>query len=143
MKKFIYILLITILGFSFTSCKKTEYHKVMFEIKFLQSPSNGNSNFIEVNCNPSYSSNAPTLDRFNIPQVWRYEYFGLEKGQKVVFSVRGQLSYYYEMRVYIDGNEVSYLKVKVSDSTYYDDHIEESSGLNTSKYDTGLIEFVY
>lgn len=143
MKKFIYILLISILGFSFTSCKKTDYHKVMFEITFLQSPSTGNSNFIEVNCNPSYSGNGPTIDRFNIPQVWRYEYLGLEKGQKVSFGVRGQLSYYYEMRVYIDGNEVSYLKVKVSDSNCYDDHIEASSGLNTSTYDTGLIEFVY
>ena len=145
MKKFIYILLITILGFSFTSCKKTEYHKVMFEITFLQSPNMGNSNFIEVNCNPSYASSGkgPTIDRFNIPQVWRYEYLGLEKGQKVSFSVRGQLSYYYEMRVYIDGTEVSYLRVKVSDSNYYDDHIEESHGLNTSSYDTGLIEFIY
>jgi len=143
MKKFIYILLVSILGF--TSCKKTEYHKVMFEITFLQTPSNGSSNFIEVNCNPSYASSGkgPTIDRFNIPQVWRYEYLGLERGQKVLFGVRGQLSYHYEMKVYIDGTQVSYLKVKVSDSNYYDDHVEASSGLNTSQYDTGLIEFVY
>ena len=143
MKKFICILLIFILGFSFTSCKKKDYHKVMFEITFLQIPATGNSNSIEVYVTPSYADNKPYINRLNVPKVWRYEYIGLEKGQKVLFGVRGQLSYYYEMRVYIDDREVSYLKVKVSDYNYYDAHIEESSGLNTSNYDTGLIEFVY
>lgn len=143
MKNFIYLFLITLFTFSFTSCKKKDYHKVTYEITFLQTPNTGSSNFIEVGCNPSYSDKGPTIDRFNIPQVWRYDYMGLEKGQKVSFSVRGQLSYYYEMRVFIDGSEVSYMKVKVSDTNYYDDHIESSHGLNTSTADTGLIEFIY
>jgi len=48
------------------------------------------------------------------------------------------------MRVFIDGTEKSYRKVKVSDNTYYDDHVEESRGLNDKEYeDTGLIEFKY
>lgn len=143
MKNFIYLFLITLFTFSFTSCKKKDYHKVTYEITFLQTPNTGSSNFIEVGCNPSYSDKGPTIDRFNIPQVWRYDYMGLEKGQKVSFSVRDQLSYYYEMRVFIDGSEVSYMKVKVSDTNYYDDHIESSHGLNTSTADTGLIEFIY
>lgn len=147
MKKFIYILLITILGFSFTSCKKTEYHKIVFEITFLGTPGTGSSSFIEVYVIPAYieSEKAPrSPDRFNIPQVWRYEYLGLEKGQKVHFLVRGQLSYYYEMRIYIDDVEVSYRRVRVSDTSYYSDHVEESYGLNDkSTHDTGIIEFVY
>jgi len=144
MKNFIYLILVTLIGLSFTSCKKTEYHKVTFEIIFLQSPASGNSNMIEVYATPNYSDNKPYLNRLNVPQVWRYEYLGLEKGQVVRFLVSGQLSYYYEMRVYIDDVEVSYRKVKVSDNTYYDDHVEESSGLNDKEYeDTGLIEFTY
>lgn len=147
MKKFIYILLITILGFSFTSCKKTEYHKIVFEITFLNSPGTGSSSFIDVYVIPAYveREKAPRIpDRFNIPQVWRYEYLGLEKGQKVHFLVSGQLSYYFEMRIYIDDVEVSYRRVRVSDTSYYSDHVEESYGLNDkSTHDTGIIEFVY
>jgi len=144
MKKSIFILLITIFSFSFTSCKKTEYHKVVFEITFLGSPGMGSSSFIDVYILPNYSDKKPFIDRFNIPQVWRYEYLGLEKGQKVHFLVRGQLSYYFEMRVFIDGVEKSYRKVRVSDNSYYDDHVEESYGLNDkSTHDTGIIEFIY
>lgn len=144
MKKFIYLFFITIIGFSFTSCKKTEYHKVVFEITFLGSPGTGASNFIDIYVTPSYSDRKPSIDRFNIPQVWRYEYLGLEKGQKVHFLVNGQLSYHFEMRVYVDGVEKSYRRVKVSDNSYYDDHVEESRGLNDkANYDTGVIEFTY
>jgi len=144
MKNYIYTILIVILGFSFTSCKKKDYHKVKFEITFLQTPATGNSDFIEVLASPSYSDKKPYLNRLNIPQVWTYEYLGLEKGQTVHFLVSGQLSYYFEMRVYIDGVEKSYRRVKVSDNTYYDDHVEESRGLNDKDYeDTGIIEFKY
>lgn len=144
MKNLIYILLITVFSFSFTSCKKNDYHKVTFEITFLGTPGTGASNFIEVYATPSYSDKKPFVDRFNIPKVWSYEYIGLEKGQKVHFLVRGQLSYYFEMRVFIDGVEKSYRKVRVSDNSYYDDHVEESYGLNDkSTHDTGIIEFIY
>jgi hypothetical protein len=144
MKKFIYAVLITILGFSFTSCKKQDIHKITYEVIFLQTPSTGSSDLIEITAKPSYSDLKPAVDRLNIPQKWTYEYVGLEKGQKVTFGVRAQLSYYYEMRVYIDGVQVSYMKVKVSDNTYYDDHVEEHSGLNdNTQYDTGLITFTY
>lgn len=144
MKHFIYILLIFVFGFSFTSCKKKEYHKVVFEITFLQTPSTGSSNMIEVYTTPSYADSKPYINRLNVPKIWRYEYLGLEKGSRVHFLVSGQLSYYFEMRVYIDGTEVSYRRVKVSDNTYYDDHVEESYGLNDKAYeDTGLIDFIY
>jgi hypothetical protein len=48
------------------------------------------------------------------------------------------------MRVFIDGVEKSYRKVRVSDTNYYDDHVEESYGLNDkSNEDMGVIQFVY
>ena len=144
MKKLIYILFVIIFSFSFSSCKKTEYHKVMFEITFLGSPNTGSSNFIDIGVVPNYPNTKPFVDRFNVPQVWRYEYLGLEKGQKVYFSVYAQLSYYFEMRVYIDGVEKSYRRVKVSDNTYYACQIEESYGLNDkSTSNRAVIEFTY
>lgn len=143
MKNFIYFIMIVVIGFTFTSCKKTDYHKITFEVTFLGTPNTGSSNFIEIYATPNYSDKKPSIDRFNIPQVWRYEYMGLEKGQKVQFSVRGQLSYHFEMKVYIDGVEKSYRRVIVSDNSYYDDHVEESYGLNTATEDMGIIEFTY
>jgi hypothetical protein len=47
------------------------------------------------------------------------------------------------MRVFIDGVQKSYSRVIVSSHTYYDDHVEESYGLNESTDDMGLIEFTY
>ena len=144
MKTIIIFLILTLTVF-FTSCKKTEQqHKVTFEITFLNGPSTGNSSYIEVYTLPNYSDKKPYVDRFNLPQVWRYEYIGLKKGDLVHFLVRGQLSYFFEMKVFIDGVEKSYRKVKVSDNSYYDDHVEESRGLNDkSSHDTGIIEFTY
>jgi len=143
MKKILYISLIAV--FSLVSCKKeVEYHKLTYEITFLNSPGKNSSNFIEVSISPEYPEKDAYVDRFNIPQVWRYDYLHLEKGQKVQFLVRGQLSYYFEMRIYLDGVETSYRRVIVSDYTYYADHVEESRGLNDkSNVDMGIIEFVY
>jgi len=141
MKKIIYILIVTLI--TFTSCKKTAYHKITFEVTFLDTPGTGASNFIQIYATPSYSDKEPSIDRFNIPQVWRYDYVGIKKGQKVQFCVRGQLSYHFEMKVYIDDVEKSYRRVIVSDNSYYDDHVEESHGLNTATDDMGIIEFTY
>jgi hypothetical protein len=48
------------------------------------------------------------------------------------------------MRVFIDGVQKSYRRVIVSDNSYYDDHVEESYGLNDKEsHDTGIIEFIY
>ena len=116
----------------------------MYEITFLGSPGTGSSNFIDVAAKPSYQDNKPYIDRFNVPQIWRYEYVGLEKGQKVQFLVYAQLSYHFEMRVFIDGVEKSYRRVKVSDNTYYACEIEESYGLNDeSTSNRAVIEFIY
>lgn len=142
MKNIIYSILLFLGIFSFTSCKKKDLHKVSFEIKFLDSPKTGYSNSIEFSVFPT-DGKTPNLDRMNIPQVWRYDYMGLKKGDVVKFSVRGQLSYYFEMRVFIDDSEVSYMKVRVSDDTYYADHVEERNGRNDVNEDMGYIEFKY
>ena len=142
MKKIILSLITFTLLFS--SCKKHDYHKVSFGITFLNTPSYGSSNFIEVYATPSYTDKKPNIDNSNIPQTWRYDYMELEKGQLVNFLVRGQLSYHFEMRVYIDDNEVSYREVVVSNTTYYDDHVINSSGINDlANEDTGVIQFTY
>lgn len=142
MKNFIYIILSFLGVFSLTSCKKESYHKVSFEIKFLDSPKMGSSNSIEFSVFPT-DGKTPNLDRMNLPEIWRYEYMGLKNGDKVKFSVRGQLSYFYEMRVFIDDVETSYMRVRVSDNSYYADHVEERRGRNDSNEDTGYIEFNY
>lgn len=143
MKNFINIFIAIVISISFVSCKKTDYHKITFEITFLDKPGTGSSNFIEVQAIPDYSDKKPYVDRFNIPQVWRYDYMGLEKGQKVYFMVMGQLSYHFEMRVYIDDNEVSYRKVIVSSTNYYSCHVEDSGGRNDCTEDDAIIKFTY
>lgn len=144
MKNIFKIILILVITSSFFSCKKEELkHKVTFEVKFLDTPNKGSSNFIEIYTKPT-DVNQTSVDRFNVPKVWRYEYIGLVKGDKVELSVNGQLSYYFEMRVFIDDKEVSYMKVKVSDTVYYGCTVLERSGLNDlSNENVGYISFKY
>jgi len=130
MKNFIKIIIgLVLVGFFFVSCKKTDYHKVTFEVTFLESPSTGASNFIDILVTPK-GENVTPINRFDIPKVWRYEHVGLEKGDLVQMVVSPQLSYHFEMRVYIDDKQVSYRRIKTSDFTYYSVHVEESYGRN-------------
>ena len=139
------ILILIFILFGFLSCKKFEKpHKITYEIKMLQIPITGSSNFIEVMAEPCDEGGVPGIDRFNVPKIWKYDYFGLKSGDKVMFSVDAQLSYRFEMRIYIDDIEVSYLKVKTSDNSYYTYFVEERNGLNDWKNSNlGFIEFVY
>jgi hypothetical protein len=142
MKKILFILVIL---FSFLSCQKGEkFHKISYEIKMLEIPSNGNSNFIDVTAKPCDDENIPKINRFNVPLIWKYDYYGLKKGDEIMFFVDGQLSYRYEMRVYIDDVEVSYLKIKTSDYNYYVTYTEERSGLNDWRNtESSFINFVF
>ena len=73
----------------------------------------------------------------------------LEKMQSTEGSIHksildAQQSYRFEMKIYIDDVEVSYLKVKTSDNSYYLYFVEERNGINDWKNsDLGFIEFVY
>jgi hypothetical protein len=128
--KNITLILLSILMFGFVSCKKEPIkHKITYEIRFFETPSIGHSNSISYGIYPS-DHKEPKMTEDNMPKIWRYEYFGLTEGTEVVFSFRGQLSYYYEMIVYIDDVEKSYVRVKTSDNVYYATKIEERRGLN-------------
>jgi hypothetical protein len=130
MKKITFKLLLSIvLIFGFISCKKEPIkHKVTYQINFLETPGLGSSDFISYGASPS-NHDLPVIRRGEIPKTWKYEYFGLTEGTEVVFSFRGQLSYRYEMIVYIDDVEKSYVRVKTSDDVYYATKIEERRGL--------------
>jgi hypothetical protein len=143
MKNLLYFISL-FLFISLTSCKKEPLrHKITYEVTFLNKPSAGFSNFIDISALPS-DGQKPGVDRMNLPKIWRYEYYGLTSGEKVVFSVNGQLSYYFEMRLLIDDNEVSYIKAAVSDNTYYADHVIERRGINDyANEDKAIIGFTY
>ena len=141
MKK-ILILLLIIIGF--TSCQKKEVlHKVGFEVTFLDKPRYGSSNFFDVYPYPYDPNNRPQIDR-EVTKVWKYEYYQLKDGDKVEFVAAGQLDYYYEMRVYIDDVEVSYLRAVVSHYNYYATLVEERRGLSDETSKTApSIKFIY
>lgn len=133
--------------FTFTSCEKEPtYHKVRFELTFLEEPSNGNSNMIDVNCVPHYSDEDPTIVASNIQPgyVWSYEYWEVVDGDKITFIVNPQLSYRFEMRVYVDGELISYRKIVTSDNNYYETIVEDEWGLNNeADVEYSIISFYY
>lgn len=143
MKKLFYLFII-FLSIIFFSCKKEpKKHKITYEVNFFQTPSTGSSNFIGISTMP-LDGNRPGIDRFNIPKTWRYECYNLIKGDEIVFAVNGQLSYFFEMRLYIDDKQVSYLKAKVSDNSYYAVKVLEVDGLNDyADKNVAMISFVY
>jgi hypothetical protein len=155
MKNYILYIFISLITLSLFSCKKKDdFHKVTYEVTFLDQPSKGHSDFLQLNCYPTYSgSKAPVLSQQLVPKVWKYDYYGLKVGDVVHIDLRAQLSYEYEMKIYIDDTEVSYLHVIVSDYNYFDDHVLERSGLNIYSIastspsgmveDWGGIEFTY
>lgn len=140
MKKLLtYILILTL--FACEKETKLPEHKVTFLLKFISGPGTGSSNFIQVWMKPN-NGDMPNIDRFNIPRSVKYEYSPVLQGDVVTFQVQGQLSYWYEMFVYIDDVEVSYMRARVSDYNYYSDHVEERRGLNDyANVDHSIIEF--
>jgi len=141
MKKIFTIILILFL----IGCKKEpqlQKHKVTFQLNFITGPGAGSSNFIDIWMNPN-NGDQPIVDRFNIPRMIKYNYYPVKTGDKINFQVQGQLSYYYEMFVYIDDVEVSYIRARVSDYNYYADHVEERRGLNDyANVDHSIIQFL-
>ena len=130
MKKILLLLVVILIGFS--SCKKKEtFHKITYEVTMLGKPGYGHSNFFEVSVYPNDLNNRPESEiSGSTIKVWKYDYYQLTDGDKVDFGAFGQLSYYYEMRVYIDDVEVSYVRAVVDDYTYYATYIEERRGIN-------------
>jgi hypothetical protein len=72
---------------------------------------------------------------------WDYEYWDLQDGDEIMFYMWAQLGYLYEMRLYIDDVEVSYKKIKISDSDYFAYTVLDESGIDIDGDDN--IQFIY
>lgn len=155
MTKYI-LILITLVTLTLTSCrKKVSYHKIKYQVTFLEIPDWFNSNHIEVYAKPSYIGDYngdvneygnPIAPYINYNQtkdgLWEYEYWQLQDGDKVTFYLLAQLDYHYEIRIFIDDVEVSYMRVMISGTDYYDIIELEQNGLD-DKLGDGFIEFTY
>lgn len=149
MKKLFYLFLVLSI-FVFSSCKKEpKYHKIKYQITFLELPSFGTSNYLEVQAVPAYQNEynydnaAPYITQNQTTDgLWEYEYWQLQDGDEIYFFLWAQLDYHYELRIFIDDVEVSYKRVKISNSNYFSALEVEDDGLDDSPGDQS-IEFTY
>lgn len=140
-KKFIYIVLISFL-LILSSCKKENYHKIKFEVEFIQDCNNCYADYFAVNCTPHYSDEEPGISASQVTTgyVWDYEYWMLEDGDEVKFAVSPTGSkYQYRMNVYVDDVLVSYRECYGPYGTV----VIDEGGLNNSHVESGVIEFTY
>jgi hypothetical protein len=121
----------------FTSCsKEPKNHKIEYEVTFSQTPDFGYTNWMELSVAPYYTSQDPIIT-YEMAKTghWDYEYLQLNDGDKVSFSLWTAEGYYFEMRIFVDGTQVSYKKM-------FGSQVLEESGWNDSKSDA-FIEFTY
>lgn len=141
LKRFVYFILIFFSLF-LSSCKKDNYHKIKFEVVFIQDCDNCYADYFAVNCTPHYSDEEPgiTASQVTTGYVWTYEYWKLKNNDKVVFSVSptGE-GYHYRMNVYVDDVLVSYRECYGPYGTV----VIDQGGINNSQQDMGVIEFTY
>jgi hypothetical protein len=124
------LLVITLLLFTigFGSCKKKpKYHHLRFELRVIEQSKYGIVTPIYLSILPHYQSVPPKLES-RAPITWNYDYMELKDGDKIYFAVDIPLSTYYEKWIYIDGKEVAYKRIKVSDIHYYENTILEQRG---------------
>ena len=152
MKQTIILIILTI---SLISCKKENLHKIKYQIKFLELPDWYHSNYLEVTASPCYIGEynysrdengtiiLPNIDYDQAKDgLWEYEYWELKDNSRVLFMLLAKIDYHYELRVFIDGKQVSYKRVKTSDQQYFHAIEIEGNGLdNDPKSD--YIEFTY
>jgi len=141
LKRFVYFILIFFSLF-LSSCKKDNYHKIKFEVVFIQDCDNCYADYFAVNCTPHYSDEEPgiTASQVTTGYVWTYEYWKLKNNDKVVFSVSptGE-GYHYRMNVYVDDVLVSYRECYGPYGTV----VIDQGGINNSQQEMGVIEFTY
>jgi hypothetical protein len=110
------------------SCKKKpKYHHIRFELRVIEQSKYGIVTPIYLSILPHYQSVPPKLES-RAPITWNYDYMELKDGDKIYFAVDIPLSTYYEKWIYIDGKEVAYKRIKVSDIHYYENTILEQRG---------------
>jgi|688.fasta_scaffold185571_2 hypothetical protein len=147
-KRIIYFL-VFVFSLTLTSCKKVNDHKVKFEIEFIEDCQYGYSNNIDVICKPhknEVQSDIPYINKENIKPgfVWKYEYWELHDGDKVLFTVMPQQGYHFIMKVYLDDKLVSYREVITGYGAYCVTTTIDIWGINNeASSDSGIIEFVY
>lgn len=141
LKRFVYFVLV-FLSLFLSSCKKNNYHKIKFEVVFIQDCDNCYADYFAVNCTPHYSDEVPAIKAADVTTgyVWTYEYWKLENNNKVVFSVSptGE-GYHYRMNVYVDDALVSYRECYGPYGTV----VIDQGGINNSQQEMGVIEFTY
>lgn len=130
--------------FSLISCKKENLHKVKFEVEFIQDCHECFADYFSITCEPHYSDEQPKIYAESVKEdyIWDYEYWALKDGDEIVFAVNnssGSATYRYVMRVYVDGEMVSYIDCYGP----YGKYIIKKGGLNNSELDMGIIEFTY
>jgi hypothetical protein len=146
-KNLFYLLIFSLFIFS---CKKEDKdHKVKYELEFIEDCQPGYSDMIDVNCTPHYNDVQSDIPYINKEQIqygykWKYEYWQLHNGDKVTFTVMPQQGYHFIMRVYVDGNLLSYREIITGYGGYYVTSTIDIGGINNKvNYDGAVIEFVY
>jgi hypothetical protein len=140
-KRFIYTLLV-LLTVTFSSCKKETYHRIKFEVEFIEDCDNCVADYFAINCTPHYSDEEPGISASDVTTgyVWDYEYWALKDGDKVVFNVSptGE-EYHFKINVYIDGLLVSYRECFGPYGTV----LIDQWGINNTQSENATIEFTY
>ena len=149
------IIIIIIICFILTSCKKENLHKIKFQIKFLEIPDWYHSNYLEVTASPCYvglynyirdENGTLILPNIDYDQtkvgLWEYENWELKNDSRVFFMLLAKIDYHYELRIFIDGKQVSYKRVKTSDQQYFTAVEVEGYGLDNDQ-ESSYIEFIY
>lgn len=152
---FLKALIIIIISSILTSCRKDDYHKIKYQVKFFELPYWYQSNAIDITAVPYYQGKynystdefgapiAPSIDyEMTLDSLWEYEYWELKKGDMVRFNIAGQLVYYYELNLFIDEKLVSTKKVKTSNDNYFQPIDIIESGWDDTPGDAS-IDFIY
>ena len=143
-KRFFYTLLLS-LTLVFSSCTKEEQHRVRFNIVFIDDCEDGFSNGIEVGCKPNYDNDPPQIYKSLIEPgyEWNYEYWALQNGQTIEFTVSPQQGYRFIMNVYVDDELLASREIQTAYGGYYGTTVLNESGFNNYVGDAAKISFTY
>jgi hypothetical protein len=138
---FRFIIITSILLLS--SCKKEEYHKLKFEIEFIENNSEFCVTYSPVTCKPNYVEDNIGITTSNIKSgyVWSYEYWKLVDGDGILFHYLPTCpNYIFKMNVYVDGVLVSYVMGRSTGGSF---ELFDKWGLNNYTEDKPRIEFTF
>jgi hypothetical protein len=128
-----------------TSCKKETLHLLEYKVEIYENPAWYDVERFDWQIGFSHTHEDEPVQWFSSGtgvSEWKYEYYGLKKGEEVSFTAVG--GYFYRMSVSIDGMEVSSTIIdRVSTGIdWVAGTVESVTGLNTSD-EVGKIIFTY